>query len=603
MQHLPSNLRALCLALLGVGLVSGTRLAAQPTPQAPPTWANYSDTWPAVDALKRGVATFPKTGPPREQKTVAMFYYIWHGQHGTALHDISKILDANPEDPQWGPKGIFHHWGEPLYGYYLADDEWVIRKNAQMLSDAGVDVIFFDVTNAFAYTNVFLRLCEVYTQIRAEGNATPQIAFLTNSASGKTVQAVYDALYAPGLYRELWFQWNSKPIILAKVEELSPALQEFFTVRRSWAWEPGEDKWPWLESLPQQGGWHGTPENLEQMVVETAQHPIGHHEGLGLGKSNYRGHQPEPGQYRTEFGLYFTEQWNRALHADPQLIFITQWNEWIAQRFITESPMRYAGLQLQTGDTYFVDLFSAEFNRDIEPPKGRYGDNYYYQMVDRIRKFKGTHPLPEASAPQTMTLTASHWDDWNEVLPEYRDDRGDVFHRDHPGYGALHFVNRTGRNDFIRAKAARDSNALYFFVETEKEITPPAGEAWMELLLRLRSTPEAESWEGWHFLVQWNQELDAYQLLCSTGGWNWEIVGTVEHVLDSRRLALAIPRSMLGLPPASTEVDLTFKWTDNMQERTPLDWILNGDTAPNGRFQYHYTAPDIAQTSSAWNTY
>ena len=33
-------------------------------------------------------------------------------------------------------------------GYYLADDDWVIRKHAQMLTDAGVDVIIVDLTNA-----------------------------------------------------------------------------------------------------------------------------------------------------------------------------------------------------------------------------------------------------------------------------------------------------------------------------------------------------------------------------------------------------------------------------------------------------------------------
>jgi hypothetical protein len=34
-----------------------------------------------------------------------------------------------------------HHWGESAFGYYRSDDPWVLRKHAQMLSDAGVDVI------------------------------------------------------------------------------------------------------------------------------------------------------------------------------------------------------------------------------------------------------------------------------------------------------------------------------------------------------------------------------------------------------------------------------------------------------------------------------
>ena len=47
-------------------------------------------------------------------------------------------------NPAFGPEHAFHHWGEPYLGYYVANDEWVIRKHAQMLTDAGVDVLFFD---------------------------------------------------------------------------------------------------------------------------------------------------------------------------------------------------------------------------------------------------------------------------------------------------------------------------------------------------------------------------------------------------------------------------------------------------------------------------
>ena len=37
----------------------------------------------------------------------------------------------------------------------------------------------------------------------------------------------------------------------------------------------------------------------------------------------------------------------------------------------------------------FVDEFDQEHSRDIEPMKGGHGDNYYYQMVDYIRRYKG----------------------------------------------------------------------------------------------------------------------------------------------------------------------------------------------------------------------
>ena len=42
-----------------------------------------------------------------------------------------------------------------------------------------------------------------------------------------------------------------------------------------------------------------------------------------------------------------------------------------------------------TGPVTFVDEFDAEFSRDIEPMKGGHGDNYYYQMIANIRRYKG----------------------------------------------------------------------------------------------------------------------------------------------------------------------------------------------------------------------
>ena len=45
--------------------------------------------------------------------------------------------------------------------------------------------------------------------------------------------------------------------------------------------------------------------------------------------------QPSDSEFETEKGIRFIEQWERAIEADPQFVLVTQWNEWIAQRFIT----------------------------------------------------------------------------------------------------------------------------------------------------------------------------------------------------------------------------------------------------------------------------
>ena len=51
---------------------------------------------------------------------------------------------------------------------------------------------------------------------------------------------------------------------------------------------------------------------------------------------------------------------------------------------------------------YFVDEFNMEFNRDIEPMQGGYTDNYYYQLVSNIRKYKGVSLQQAASSATTI---------------------------------------------------------------------------------------------------------------------------------------------------------------------------------------------------------
>lgn len=163
--------------------------------------------WVATDRLGRALPTWEEVGAPKKDKYIAMFYFISFGENNpdpakrTGPFDISKILAENPDaldnpnSPPWGPYGTTHHWGESLYGYYLSSDEYVIAKHAQMLGDAGVDVIIFDVSNfqntdppgAYFY-RTFMRVFETFDRVRKQGRRTPQIAlpvqFLVRSLCG-----------------------------------------------------------------------------------------------------------------------------------------------------------------------------------------------------------------------------------------------------------------------------------------------------------------------------------------------------------------------------------------------------------------------------------
>jgi hypothetical protein len=552
-------------------------------------------SWPAVDGLGRRIEDAP---PPRPEKFVGVFYYIWHGSHGydTAFNPspesgegpapkddtayrspyvIEDILAQPASAREWGPVHAFHHWGESRWGFYLADDEWVIRRNAQLLADAGVDVIFFDVTNGFTYRDTYLKICRIYEAMRAEGNRTPQVAFVAWNGDAAAPR-VYEDFYKKGLHSELWFRWKGKPLILCKRSQVNEEMAQFFTVRESWAWTnsdgwfgDGKDKWPWLADTPQGYGWHDAPDKPEQVAVATAQHPI-----TNKGKSFHDGRQPATEDRRTEQGLYFAEQWKHALDVDPEFIFITQWNEWIAQRFVAEGPMQLAGQAIGKGDTYFVDLYTMEYNRDIEPMRGGYGDNYYYQMVDGIRRFKGT------AAP---------------ALPgSFTDDRGDIFHRNHPGYGSAGpYINNSGRNDIISAEVRVSGEIVRISARAATPLTPSQDPNWMMLFLRL-SGSDGSHWESFHYVVNRTAPREGKAVLeQTTGGWNWREQALLDMKIDSDTVMVELPRSLFA-KSALEPVAFDFKWVDNMQAPgDATDWMVSGDAAPNSRFAYRYreTAP------------
>lgn len=109
-----------------------------------------SDLWTATDPLGRKLPDYEQAGTKKKNKYIAMFYWTWHNpnmvSYGT-VGNISQILKENPnaikekDNPVWDRGGSnTHFWGEPLFGYYRTTDPYVLRKHAEMLADAGVDV-------------------------------------------------------------------------------------------------------------------------------------------------------------------------------------------------------------------------------------------------------------------------------------------------------------------------------------------------------------------------------------------------------------------------------------------------------------------------------
>jgi len=585
-------------------------------------WDSYSDTWVATDALGRRVVTHDEVGSPRPDRWVGIFYFLWHGSHITGgPWDNTRILNMYPdamqngESPPWGPLHAAHHWGESIFGYYLGDDKWVLRKHAQMLADAGVDTLIFDTSNKHIYEKNYTALFDALTESRADGNATPFVAFLTSFGDpASTVRELYDKLYSKGLYEDLWFRWEGKPLILANPAQVDPELRDFFTFRRP---QPSyffgtrdfsatgyestggyqANMWAWLEVYPQHV-FHNDRGEKEQMAVGVAQNavrdpnapPQGDSTGLrtgclseegALGRSFHKS-ADEVGPDAVQYGYNFAEQWERALEEDPKFIFVTGWNEWFGGRY-----KEFIGVR---EPVMFVDTFDQEHSRDVEPMKGGHGDNYYYQMVDYIRRYKGARAVPPASAAKTIDI-AGGFAQWDDVQPEYRDAIGDTAHRDHPGYNTVtRYRNTTGRNDFVAMKVARDASNLHFYARTNDPISPHTDPDWMVLFLNTDRNP-ATGWEGYNLAINRRLQDERTSVVEHTAnGWNWQPRGTAQFFVQGNELMVAVPREALGLQEGDP-IDIEFKWADNFQTEDDIDaFTLNGDSAPLGRFNYRYRA-------------
>ena len=552
--------------------------------------------WPATDGLGRSVPLADEVGAVRPDRYVGIFYFLWHSApagkspHWDGPYDIARILKrepdalSHPESPLWGKVGQYHYWGEPLYGYYRSDDPWVLRRHAQALADAGVDTLIFDTTNAGTYPDTYTALCRVFQQVREEGGRTPHISFMVNTKAGETAERIYRDVYQKGLYEDLWFRWRGKPLMICDPAKASEELQGFFTLRRAhWPFTMvnTEKAWHWEATYPQPYGYVDDPKKAEQVNVSVAQNlrrsdgkVTNMSEGNARGRSFHKGAFDErPGA--VDHGYNFQEQWQRVFELEPPFVMITGWNEWIAGRW-----------QRPGKPIVFVDQYDQEHSRDIEFAKVGHRDNYYWQMVANIRRYKGAPALPVASGARSIDIEGG-FGQWEGIAPEFRDHVGETIPRDHAGVAGLHYENRSGRNDLVACKAVQDSENVYFYLRAAAPIQPSPVLTGLWLFVNSDKSHET-GWEGYDLLVGRYVDGDGRLWLeKSAGGWDWEKVAPIEHRIEGANLHLALPRAALG---GDSGTSFDFKWVDNCQAPGDiLDFYLSGDVAPEGRFNYRFS--------------
>lgn len=576
-----------------------------------------TDTWEATDMLGRRLPCAEEVGE-KSTREVGIFYWTWHQQHASMRPvDVVDVLAKHPEaefdenHPAWGARPFQCFWHEPLYGFYQNTDPYVIRRHMSLLSHAGVDFLVFDCTNsAFLWRMAYEPLLAEMHRMREEGVSTPKIAFMLNfgplETTRRMLMALYQNLYAPGLYSDLWYRLDGKPLVMAYPEalpnegccasesEVLREIRDFFTFRPG---QPGygcgpsrPDHWGWLEVFPQHKYGERPDGSCEMMTVGVGQNAregrictyFNDKDTFGRSYTKKHGFQRlDRDSYK--YGYNVQEQWDRAIEIGPDIVFVTGWNEWIMGQHREPWILDPTSTQLA-----MVDQYDREHSRDIEPDRDGYLDTYYLQLCANIRRFKGASRREATSPPKTIERGGGIAQ-WADVTPLYTCGAGTTLHRDHDGFLGTHYTNNTGRNDIVAAKVTRDGEFVYFYVACKNDITPPEGSNWMTLLIDT-DRDKASGFEGYDLAINRTLPVDgetSVERYMSTNGveFGWREVGKAWIEWQGRVLTLGVPRVMLG---EGASLCFEFKWCDNTGLESAMDFYLNGDTAPIGRFNYLY---------------
>ena len=571
-----------------------------------------------TDALGRKIT--PAQGR-KQNKYVGIYYFMWHGYHTQKIYDTSKILEkyengivGNPENPLWevdpassyydasvSPNTAFHYWNQPLYGYYNSEDPWIARRHLELLSYADVDYLLLDYTNTEIYVRATNVLIQTILEMQKEGWDVPQIAFMLPIDSQKSEQTyanIYEEYISKPENANAFFiadpetNPSGKPLVTGTLGENIANIDACWYIPLQWPGRPyDDDGLPWMD-------W--SKNNIQynhngRMCVSIAQHTGGVWSSdpyLYPGKQFFRGRgwvSSDPldngaSEENVMKGTNFQFQWDNVFNSEEEvnMVVVTGWNEWIAQKQTTLQNTYHTKLR-----AVFVDSFNMPYSRDAEMMTGGYGDNYYLQLVQNIRKFKYETVNNGAVENERHTIDISQGvSAWSDISRIYLDAGSDVAERNFKSVDPdIIYTNDSNRNDVVSIKIANDANNLYLRIETKLPVTEyvAGDQEWMNLYI---STGETGGWENYNYIVNRNPKSDGTTSVQKFNGTTLTDCGTAKYVCDGNYIFFEIPMSAFG---SASGKEIQLKVTDNLQEFMNVDDLyVSGECAPIGRINYAY---------------
>ena len=271
-------------------------------------------------------------------------------------------------------KGQYH----PLYSYYQCDDPEILRRQLHDMRRAGIDTIVCDCYGSvkFELTDLpkdrtLALLAQELSYQEAESRKLKLVIYLEGYVANPDLKSYRFALnYVRDNLAgcDFYFHYAGRPLVLTYHNGDNYAIDEvewendFFTLRRIRPYH--SDVWSYVEHYPQRL-------SREWMAVSPGSDP--YLELAYLAKYVDKKTDPDFAKIRAdsrasaddrEDGEYFKRQLLRARHGNPNIIFISGWNDWQYANHI-EPAVEY-GYQ-------YVDMAASLLGRSAETAPYRAG--------------------------------------------------------------------------------------------------------------------------------------------------------------------------------------------------------------------------------------
>ncbi len=590
--------------------------------------------------------TFTLGGAADDEKYVGMFYFTLHGQiPRDNIYDVTEVtggdsanVDAFYEHAENLPEGTAYFWGKPVWDYYSQTDPWVVRKQIEMLTMAGVDFLFIDVTNAFtnAYQNdntdallfvdaTYLAM-EIVHEYLGKGWNAPKLMFYTNNNGTNgtknssctkpnddinIVNTIYKKfyMYQNGKYDDVWFAPNGKPMIVMTQESrqmLSIAdeeeepenyvLNRYFEFKNTiWPNDRTEDpnnllvnSFPWMETY-YNDNYCKIRDGVVNVSVAQHMNTIRFSDTTANFGRGYDYELKTNVSANSSKGTNYEYLWQQALKNKSKInmVTLTGWNEWTASTVKIGGKMR------------LVDCYNEEYSRDIEPTYGEYKDNFYLQTARNIRAYKYDKKVTVNYPAAAIDIASADENAWKSGK-KYLDFTGECIARNHAGWVTepqssdfKMLTDDSNNNDIESVTVIHDENYIYFRITTADVIKPAKTgneTGWMNIMIGTSQASDGGLF-GYDYVINRTRTSNecSVESVDSAGVCQTKGTASIMWQEDGNVLQIAVPRAALGLTAGVPT--FTFKVCDNITNPTDiLSYYNSGDSAPIGRLGYVYGA-------------